>query len=116
MATPIYSTLFANVHGLALGAVGVIELPIGAGQIAVVRDIDAVIFAAGGGTIQVYDQDNATFWVDEDLTASISACFQWRGRQVFRPGGTLFVVFTGIGTFLSANHGDFRISGYILSS
>lgn len=98
----VYSVRFVALRNTSGGGVVV-----PAGNVAIVRDIDAFFGGGiGGGALNVTGPAGQTFaWFP--FTGLESSVFQWRGRQVFNPGETIG---------WTADHGvDLTISGYLLT-
>lgn len=108
----IYSRCLVRAHALASGTA--YEFPFAEGATYIIRDMDAFLPGIGGGSVQVYDDALCTFWSDQQESASSGIWLQWRGRQVFEGGQSIFVEIENLGA-TSAEGGDIRISGYVLS-
>ena len=100
---PVYSTRFLAEAGFTGEAA--FEVP--GGYVAVVRDIDAVVYTGAGYTIQAGIGGLTNFWAITTGVVAVTDSIQWRGRQVLNAGEQLVIA-----TDASA---DFVASGYLLS-
>ena len=100
---PVYSTRFINVAGFTGDAA--FEVP--SGYIAVVRDIDVVVFEPGAGTVEAGLGGSSVFWGYTWSFVTVLGWESWRGRQVLNAGEQLV---------LHSNAAmDMMASGYLLS-
>lgn len=84
-------------------------MELGAGDVMVVRDIDAVAGASAGGLVWAYDTEGVQFWAYSFGTIlSGKETASWRGRQVI-VGPGFFYISTDFAC-------DVRASGYLLSA
>jgi hypothetical protein len=102
-SVPFYSHRFIAEAGFTGSAAFLVP----AGFVAVVRDIDAVIFTPGAGTIEAGIGGSAVFWGFTWSFVAVLGWESWRGRIVLNPGEQL-VITTNTGM-------DFSASGYLLS-
>jgi hypothetical protein len=102
-AVPIYSTRFIAESGFTGSAAFLVP----AGYVAVVRDIDCVVYTSAGATIQAGIGGVTNFWAVTIGVIAVTYWTSWRGRTVLNPGEQLV-----IGTDAAA---DFTASGYLLS-
>lgn len=103
MTPPVYSTQLVAAQNFS----GDLVVPIGAGVVVVVRDLDVYFGGLTGATVELVGSAgqiiDAFSW--EPLS---SGTHQWRGRQVFTAGQTIT---------LRTNFGcDLSLSGYVLSA
>jgi hypothetical protein len=110
---PIFSQLFVSAHGIDVG--DVLPLPFAGTGTYVLRDVSIFVVALGPVTAQMYDNFDATFFQLSEADAGGGFWAQWQGRQVFRPGDTLFFTATSLGGLLTPGTFDVRASGYALS-
>jgi len=103
-AVPIYSTRFLAEAGFTGSAAFLVP----AGYVAVVRDIDSVVYTGAGATIQAGIGGSAVFWAVTEGVVAVTATNSWRGRVVLNAGEQL-VVSTDAAV-------DFVASGYLLTS
>jgi len=104
-----YLPAYSHVLLAETGFTGEASFEVPAGQLVVVRDIDAVVGITAGLSIWAYDTIGAQFWgYTWGATTYTKQTASWRGRQVI-PGPGYFYISTD-------GECDFRASGYILSA
>jgi hypothetical protein len=110
LSLPIYSKLIVSAPGLAVDSIT--AFPLDPVNTTVIHTMDAFLAGLGGGYVQAWDTISTTFWYVAEASDSTGLWLQWRGRQVFDPGGTLYFK----GSVLDPlGHMDFRASGYVLT-
>jgi hypothetical protein len=105
VAARVYSTVFYSAHAAPLS----FTYTVPAGQVAIVRDIDALFEGNPGNTaLSVYDPGTLGT-VYYHLQTNPNEYVQWRGRQVFLAGQRFTVASAG------PNAVGCRVSGYLLT-
>lgn len=103
MTPPVYSSQLAAAQDFS----GDLVVPVGAGVVVVVRDLDVYFGGIGGANVKLLGSEgqviDAFSW--EPLS---SGTHQWRGRQVFNSGQTI-TLRTTVGC-------DLSLSGYVLTA
>lgn len=107
-----YSAVIFKAHGV-LPAITA-QFPLAPGFVYVILAVDVFLPGFGGGSAQLYDDDNVTWWSDQQESASNGLWLNYRGRQVFLGGESVFFRCTILGAIGPDVGADVRASGYRL--
>lgn len=106
MSVP-YSHRLYSVSGQGSGA-GAVNVPVPAGKVMVVREVDGYSGDIGGPVVFFEDHATGGTWFVRQGAALTTTSFQWEGRLVFEEGG--FDVRVDSGAW------DIYVSGYLLDA
>lgn len=109
MPPPVYSQrIFAT--GLLVSSVGRVGPVVPAGEVWILRDIDAVEFTGTRpASVFAYNQVGGLMWSIAAQPSDVAGYFAWRGRQVYNEGEQ-------VGFSVGAGTWAIGASGYLLTA